>query len=281
MPLGIMVRWVFRLWINHLERVCILSTLQLEGVRTKVKRARETLANLKASIESHCADEARRLEIAIRQQNFLAMDRDEPETLYEYSVVVGEVAHNLRSSLDHLVWQLVSANGEPPDRKNAFPIISTESDYRKQSESKLRGLTDGQRQEIKDFQPFRDNRAGPHLWMLNVICNIDKHRHLNVVSTHSMVSAHVEGEVPAGLLPSSLTRGLAVVGMLEGSGYQDLVKPDVVVDVCFRDEGLESGSPGYGSLIETEGMIARPPVIPMLQSCVAAVESVVEQLSGE
>ena len=125
-----------------MERVNILSTLQLGGVRTKVKRARATLTNLKACIESHCADEARRLEIAIRQQNLLAMDRDEPETLYEYSVVVGEVAHNLRSSLDHLVWQLVIANGGSPDHRNAFPIISRESDYQKQSESKLRGLTD-------------------------------------------------------------------------------------------------------------------------------------------
>ena len=210
------------------------------------------------------------------------MDRDEPETLYEYSVIVGEVAYNLRSSLDHLVWQLVIANGGIPDRKNAFPIISRESDYRNQSESKLRGLTDGQRLTIEELQPFRNGyQVGPHLGMLHAICNIDKHRHLNVVSTHSMVSAHVEGEVPAGLLPSSLTRGLAVVGMLEGSGYEDRVKADTVVDVCFRDEELESASPGYGSSIETEGMIARPPVIPALQSCVAAVESVVEQLSGQ
>lgn len=264
-----------------MERVHLLSTVQLEGVRTKVKRARATLTDLKASIERHCADEARRLEIAIRKQDLLAMDRDEPETLYEYSVVVGEVAHNLRSSLDHLVWQLVIANGGSSGHRNAFPIIFREGDYRRQSESKLRGLTDGQRQTIEEFQPFRDNKAGPHLWMLNVICNIDKHRHLNVVSTHSVVSAHVEGEVPAGLLPPSLTRGLAVVAMLEGSGYEDLAKPDVGVDVCFRDEELEGASPGYGSSIETEGMIARPPVIPVLQSCMAAVDAVIEKLSGE
>ena len=141
-----------------------MSTLQLEGVRTKINRARATLTKLKGSIESHCADEARRLETAIRKRDLLAMDRDEPETLYEYSVVVGEVAHNLRSSLDHLVWQLVIANGGSSDHRNAFPIISRESDYRKWSESKLRGLTDGQCQTIKEFQPFRDDgEVGPHL----------------------------------------------------------------------------------------------------------------------
>ena len=259
-----------------------MSTLQLKGVRTKVERARAMLAYLKASIKSHCADETRRLEVAIRQRDLPAMERDEPETLYEYSVVVGEVAHNLRSSLDHLVWQLVIANGETPDRRNAFPIISEESDYRKQSESKLRGLTDGQRQTIEGVQPFGDStNIGPHLGMLHAICNIDKHRHLNVVSTHSMVSAHVEGEVPAGLLPPSLTRGLAVVTMLAGSGYEDLAKPDAVVDVCFEDSELESASPGYGSPIEVEGLFTRPPVVPALQSCVAAVDTVVERLSSE
>ena len=116
-----------------------------------------------------------------------------------------------------------------------FPIISRESDYRRQSESKLRGTDRWPASDDRRLPAvFETTRLDPHLWMLNVICNIDKHRHLNVVSTHSVVSAHVEGEVPAGLLPTSFTRGLAVVAMLEGSGYEDLAKPDVVVDVCFQ-----------------------------------------------
>ena len=152
---------------------------------------------------------------AIRQQYPLVVDVEEPETLYEYSVAVGEIAHNLRSSLDHLVWQIVIANGGIPDHKNAFPIALKENDYRAPSKPKLRRLTDDQRQTIEGLQPFRDDvNIGPHLWMLHVICNIDKHRHLNVFNTHSVASAHVEGEVPAGLLPYSLTGGLALFGML-------------------------------------------------------------------
>lgn len=259
-----------------------MNTLQLEGVRAKVERARATLANLKTEIDSHRETEVRRLEIAIRQRNLLAADVDEPETLYEYAVAVGEVAYNLRSSLDHLVWQLVMGNGEVPDDKNEFPMFRKESDYQTRATCKLRGLTYGQRKMIEGLQPFRDDiNIGPHLWLLRTICNIDKHRHLNVVSTHSITSAHIEGEVPAGLLPSSMTRGLALFGMLEGSGYEHLVKADTVVDVCFRDAELEDASPGYGSPIETEGIIARPPVIPVLKSCLAAVENVVEQFSKE
>ena len=92
---------------------------------------------------------------------------------------------------------------------------------------------------------------------------------------------HLEDEVPAGCLPSSLSLDLVLFEMLEGPGYEDRVKVDTLVEVCFGDVELESASPEYGSSIETEGIIARPPVIPVLQSCVAAVESVVEQLPGQ
>ena len=55
---------------------------------------------------------------------------------------------------------------------------------------------------------------------------------------------------------------------------------DVVVDVCFRDADLEAASPGYGSVVETEGILKRPPVLPALQLCRTAVASVVEKLAG-
>ena len=173
-------------------------------------------------------------------------------------------------------------NGEIPNYRTEFPIFRKESDYQARTKPKLRGLTDCQRRMIEGFQPFRDvGNIGPHLWMLHTICNIDKHRHLNVVSTHSIAGAHIEGEIPTGLSPPSITRGLVLPVMLEGSGYEHLVKADTVVDVCFRDAELECASPGYRSPIETEGIIARPPVIPVLKSCLAAVENVVEQLSRE
>ena len=259
-----------------------MKALQLEGVRAKIERARVTLANLTTEIDSHRESEVRRLETAIGQGDLLAVDVDEPETLYEYAIAVGEVAYNLRSGLDHLIWQIVVGNGGIPGNKTEFPIFREESAYKARARRKLRGLSDGQCQMIEGLQPFRGVvNIGPHLWMLYTVCNIDKHRHLNVVSTHSIASAHIEGEVPAGLLPSSMTRGLALFKMLEGSGYEDLVKADIVIDVCFRDVELEDASPGYGSPIETEGIMARPPVIPVLQSCLAAVEYIVEQFSGE
>ena len=134
---------------------------------------------------------------------------------------------------------------------------------------------------IESFQPFQDNRSvGPHLWMLYTICNIDKHRYLNVVNTHSVIAAHLGGDVPPELEHLATIRGTDLMDWLRGTVHEHLVKIDVVVDVCFRDAELDAASPEYGSAIEMKGILKRPPVVPALQSCRTAVVSVVEQLAG-
>ena len=256
-------------------------TLEMRGIQAKLERAQESLEGLSSRIAFHCANEKVRLETATQQATDPDAGYEEPETIYEYSIAVGEIAYNLRSALDHLIWQLVSANGECPNHRHEFPIFFDATRYHKSVENRLRGLDDRQRGMIESFQPFQDNRSvGPHLWMLYWICNIDKHRHLNVVNTHSVIAAHLEGDVPPELEHLATTRGTALMDWLRGTVHEHLVKIDVVVDVCFRDAELKAASPGYDSVIETEGIVQRPPVVPALQSCLTAVVSVVEQLAG-
>ena len=45
-----------------------------------------------------------------------------PELPADFSAVVGDFFHNVRSALDHLAWQLVLRHGLEPTRKTAFPI---------------------------------------------------------------------------------------------------------------------------------------------------------------
>ncbi len=42
-----------------------------------------------------------------------------------FSVVVGDVIHNLRSALDHLAWQLVILDGGQPNDSTQFPIYES------------------------------------------------------------------------------------------------------------------------------------------------------------
>ena len=91
-----------------------LNTLEMRGIQTKLDRAQESLEGLSSRIEFHCANEKVRLETATRQATDPDAGYQEPETVYEYSIAVGEIAYNLRSALDHLIWQLVRANGSVP-----------------------------------------------------------------------------------------------------------------------------------------------------------------------
>ena len=259
----------------------ILLIPEMAGVYAKVNRARDALSSLELDVAEHCEVERRQHVAEIRQGTPLSKRSDEPPILHDFSVRTGEIAYNSRSALDHLVWQLVLANIKTPGPWNAFPICQDEDKYQAATTRRLRGLAKRHQKLIEGFQPYRENGGiGAHLWMLNSVCNIDKHRHLNVVNVHSSATASLEGEVEPGLIPPGTTGGLLLLDWLADTRHEDQVKVDVRVGVCFRDDELEAASPGYGSVLEREGM-NRPPVIPALQSSLDAVVAVVEQFTGK
>ena len=249
----------------------------LEGVHAKMNRARASLRDLETDIAVFCENQRRQFVLEARQE-IQAMPSDPPELLIDYSIRAGEIAYNLRSALDHLVWQLVLAKGACPSTNNEFPIYQDEEKYKENEKRKLKGVASTHCGLIEEFQPYhRQGGIGAHLWMLHSICNIDKHRHLNVVNLHSSSTAHLEGDVDPSLTHGQ-TAGLGLLTVLRGTGQEDKVKIDVATDVCFRDDELENASVGYGSEIEREGL-QRPPVALALSSCLTAVNAVVDQLT--
>jgi hypothetical protein len=104
----------------------------------------------------------------------------------EWGLLLGDMVHNLRSALDHLVWQLVLLNGEKPRRQNQFPIIRTKAEYWEatgnRSESArdrmLVGVSEDHRAFIDLVQPFnaRNVPEGTSLAVLSWLSNADKHR---------------------------------------------------------------------------------------------------------
>lgn len=145
----------------------------------------------------------------------------------------------------------------------------------------LKGIAPHRFELIERLQSYHEScEVGQHLLMLHSICNIDKHRYLNVVNLHTFAGAYLKDDsVPDDLL-SGVTGGLALLTQLKGTGYADRVEIDVITDVCFRDEELEKASPGYGSRIEQKG-VQRPPVTRALSFCLMAVNEVVMQLNQD
>ena len=73
----------------------------------------------------------------------------------EYSIRLGEIVYNLRSSLDQLIWQLVHANYKKPSHRNEFPMFDDESRFNKAEKTKLAGVSLRALARIKELQPFR------------------------------------------------------------------------------------------------------------------------------
>lgn len=110
--------------------------------------------------------------------------RDDPPI--KWSIIIGEICHNLRSALDHLAWQLVKANGNKPNRNTGFPIFSDDPFADNASEKTLerwermtRGMHTDDIAILKGFQPYNTGDQANPLFMLNSLSNRDKHREMH------------------------------------------------------------------------------------------------------
>lgn len=101
-----------------------------------------------------------------------------------WSVEVGEIIHNFRSVLDHMVFQLFIFMNEtlPPEKTRLqFPILLSPSKFRSDGLRMLKGVGRRATKLIESFQPFstQEGEASP-LWHLNRLSNFDKHRTLHL-----------------------------------------------------------------------------------------------------
>ena len=105
-----------------------------------------------------------------------------------WGTVLGDVLHNFRCALDHLVCQLVLVNtGKECSGDSQFPIASTGPAYwsdKKRGSStrdwRLQGVSDEAKAVIDALQPYRTHGLRPNqievLDALRIFSNLDKHR---------------------------------------------------------------------------------------------------------
>jgi len=161
----------------------------LGGIRLKLKRAWQQLNTLKAEIATfidarpympdvHFNRKTKRLTLVVNVQK-------PPDPMW--GIQVGEIVHNFRSALDHVVWELA---GHPPARttKTQFPIFDTEAGFLDHGTKRfLENVDPVAVALIKSEQPFfRRRDGGPEgtthspLWHLKELSDIDKHRTIHL-----------------------------------------------------------------------------------------------------
>jgi len=161
----------------------------LDGIRAKIERAKEHIRNLDAEITTYLdgADHTLTATVKydpskggyVREWNITGSPFPE-----RFSVIIGEVVHQLRSSLDHLVWQLVLANGtKKPTDDLEFPVFWESSKYPAAARRKIKGVSSTAAKRIEELQPYNathDLQDHP-LLVLHNLDIIDKHRLLILV----------------------------------------------------------------------------------------------------
>jgi len=156
-----------------------------DGSRAKVDRALELLLQLDDELHEYLDADP----IALERQT-----QPDGETMVialrvtqlppiRLSLLVGEVTHQLRSALDHLAYALVTAAGNTPTRRTAFPVLTKRPDGGLRIDG---GVTPAALAVIDSLQPYQSKTPAVHpLNVLTELWNIDKHRHLHLTALRS------------------------------------------------------------------------------------------------
>lgn len=169
----------------------------LDGPRAKVKRAKAQLIALQEDSQRFFAKNPL---IAVTQfdkkaGNYAIRVKECPSGLPEqWSVIVGEIAHDLRSALDLLAWQLALLQPATPYDWTAFPIHSIGRSRRKKTRSFwgkqekgppcLESIHRRYWARIEAFQPYKGGHGylRSPLFLLHELNNADKHRLIQILS---------------------------------------------------------------------------------------------------
>jgi hypothetical protein len=161
---------------------------------SKYDRAQNQIVALNKMIDSYAANQTPitiRQKFEADQQAWVCRIETVPDLPEEWGLLIGEILHNLRGALDHLVWDLaILENGVEPVTPSGrgitqFPICGDESSWKDPSIVRMTApLGAHHRALIEDRQPYHgwDGKRPHPLLTLERLSNTDKHRTLRAVA---------------------------------------------------------------------------------------------------
>ena len=178
----------------------------LDGPRLKIRRAISEIQALRLAEEAFrsASDyKAVRAEFNPKSGNHVYRVQVNVKPSLEWGVWIGEIAHNLRSSLDGLVYRLALLETKTPALNTQFPVFLVGTTTRKRrpnrniliphfegmefghGRSMIRQLRPEHQTMIERLQPYKRGRGGRNspLHWLKEINNADKHRLIQVVGS--------------------------------------------------------------------------------------------------
>ena len=151
------------------------------GVTARLARVPEQIEQLRVALDEFAVKEPAILAAGYKETNGQPRySIPHPSTWLpqEAQVIAGEIVHNLRSTLDNLIWMLAYRNSGHEVKNTQFPIAYSRQEFDQQRKRRLKGLTPTQIDVIEKLQPYN---GGVWLQMLAELSNPDKHRHLILI----------------------------------------------------------------------------------------------------
>jgi len=253
----------------------------LHSARLKLAWATRHINTLNSEIGLFVEAHAKRVveKVDPKQTGGYLYEVEWPDTPADWSLILGDIAHNLRSALDHVAWEVRKLAGPPPPDRLYFPIYVDPCSYR--AERHNWGFKPEHERLFRQFQPYqRGNAADSHpLRLLNKLSNIDKHQvvHTAVLSLENLPakpfriveedpetgerkSSYGPPEYPAKEIEVRVTVGAF------GSGYDGALEPEVYAKGDFPIT-VEIREPGT--------ILHEQRVLPLVRDCRTLVDDVI------
>ncbi len=145
-----------------------------DEIDARIKMADDMIVSLSKDLTSFCEEHRNKIVVEKKGKTTnVRMSRD--TTPVEWRIRIGVIAYLLRSSLDHLVWQLVLANGNASDHRNEFPIFGYGESPN--VNRMLNGVANRHKHRILEVMRNISSTHLESLLKLKTLCNTDKHRH--------------------------------------------------------------------------------------------------------
>lgn len=237
--------------------------MALEGINARLDRAKEHIVNL----ERECSDFRNLYKNAIGHQ----INRDLGEIVthlnpldaipLRMSVEIGEVLFLLRSSLDHVIAQMLikvtpAADIDKILERSEFPIFTDPERYKSFDRTKIKGLSDLALDFIDKCQPCNGTNHLPAkdhpLAVLASLNNFDKHRllivlaHMFQIHEVAMTGPMISQEVYTNeVFVSSTDDQTPLFKTLVPTTGTDKTNLEIKasIEIAFKDVGTRKGEP--------------------------------------
>lgn len=256
----------------------------LDGCLAKIERAKEHHESLK----TYVAEFLKSANECLKQSSYHSDDGLkvilratcplEPDL--KIAVIAGEIVHQLRSSLDHLLCALIKQNGNTRSKQSQFPICTTRENYDNEvRRGRIKGVSLTAEKLIEQFQPY--NNKDPNTTTICVTSNLnnwDKHNALVISAAAAQVGENIEidggtKEVPAQITNFSMPETIKLENGKADYFYIQLAAPapGVIVKSSIKlHMAIE---------IDEKGTLA--PLIDVMEEIIASTEGTIRLFREE